>query len=178
MTDYFAYNKDEFELNIISCFKNFPTSDMREFIDIEMGPNCGQTFKNSVFRRIISYKVGKNWWFKVDDSCRRSVVTRELVAIWKLVISHKRIAYEFDGQTIEAYCQDRLADVEKDLADGKFNEQTYIDKCNWIKHLKETDEELLDCCDCCPIGSFNSQVLNIICMPCEWDIKSSCVKFT
>ena len=176
MTELFRYDKDEFEQDIISFLKNTDTTFIRQLVDGEMG-NCCQTFKNAVFRRIISFRVGKNWWLKDDEICRRSKITSELVAIWKLVIAHKRIIYEYEEQTVEEYSHERLADVEKDFADGKFNEQAYIDKCNWIMHLKNVDENLLGCCDCSPIGSINSQILYIVCMPCLWDKNATCVKF-
>jgi hypothetical protein len=131
----FSYNKNNFEIDVISCFKNLDSISIKKFIDIEMD-NCCQTFQKNVYRRIISYKIGKSWWLEDDTVCNRSKVTRELVAIWILVIKIKKLCY--GNQSVEDYAQDRLADVEKDLADGKFNEQTYIEKCNWIKHLKET----------------------------------------
>lgn len=172
----FSYNKNNFELDVISCFKNFDSTSIKSFIDIEMR-NCCQTFQKNVFRRIISYKIGKSWWLEPDEICNTSKITSQLVAIWKLVIAHKRFVYDYEGKTVEEYAQDRLADVEKDLADGKFNEQTYIEKCNWIMRLKKSDEILLNCCGCSPIGNIDSQILHIICMPCQWDKNTTCIRF-
>jgi hypothetical protein len=136
VTELFKYDKDEFEQDITSCLKNADTTYTRQLVDVEVG-NCCQTLKSAVFRRIISFRVGKNWWLEPDEICRRSKVTSELVAIWKLVTAHKRMVYDYEEQTVEEYAHERLADVEKNFADGKFNEQAYIDKCNWIMHLKK-----------------------------------------
>ena len=179
MADLFLYEMEKFDLEIISYFKTHTTADIKNYIDDEM-ERSSKTFKSAVLRRIVSYKIGKSWWLEDETICSRSKVTRELVAIWILVIKIKKLCY--GNQSVEDYAQDRLADVEKDLADGKFNEQTYIEKCNWIKHLKETDEELLDCCICSPIGSMNSPIgwsntiLRIVCLPCGWDSDSTCVR--
>ena len=87
----------------------------------------------------------------------------------------------YDTQSVVEYAHERLADVEKKLTDGEINEQTYIEKCNWIKHCKEMDEALMDCCSCSPIGTINAheegEDLRILCLPCGWDANSTCVRF-
>ena len=117
----------------------------------------------------------------MNEIRNRTKITRELVAIWKLVIIMKRTAV-YDTKSVEEFAHEQLAVVEKKLADGEINEQTFIEKCNWIKHLKDLDEALMDACSCCPIGSMNpnsggENVLRIACLPCAWDAQSTCVKF-
>ena len=180
MTDLFTYDKEDFASNVLFFLKdNFAPNDIRNFIDAEIQSAC-PSFKTAVFRRIIAFRVGKEWWLPMAEMCNRTKITRELVAIWKVVVSMKRAIY--DNQSVVEYAHERLADAETKLADGKINEQTFIKKCNLIMHVKEKDEALMDCCSCCPIGSMNPQggnpVLHICCLPCGWDANSTCVRFT
>ena len=182
MTDLFIYNKEDFGADILYYLKEcFTTVELKKFIDttIETG---SATFRSAVYRRIISFRVGKeDWWLSMADIHNCTKIAKELVAIWKLVITMKRNII-YDKMSVEDYAHERLEAVEKRLVDGEINEQTYIEKCNWIKHLKEIDEAQMDCCSCCPIGSMNPHeggepVLRIMCLPCDWDRDSTCVRF-
>lgn len=180
MTAQFIYDKEDFENECMFHFTdNFTPRSIKSFIDANM-EHATASFRSAVYRRIISCKVGKEWWLNENDLNNHTKITRELVAIWKLVISLKKLVY--DDQTVEQFAQNRLAEVEKMLADGEINEQTFIEKCNWIMEVKNSDEALVNCCPCNPIGTMNptlsaSNVLRIVCLPCGWDNAATIVKF-
>ena len=83
--------------------------------------------------------------------------------------------------SVEDFGHKKFEALEKQLVDGAINEQTYIEECNFIKFMKEVDEQLMDCCPCSPIGSMNpmgsDSVLRIMCLECDWDKDSTCVQF-
>ena len=151
-------------------------------IDAEMSDAC-HAFKYAVFRWIMKFRKGEDvWWFssehKVEDRTR---IAKELVAIWKLCILLLHAFYE--SPSVAEFAHERLDDVQKLLENGEINEQTYIERCNWIKHCKEVDEQLINCCPCHAIGSLSiargidEPVLRICCLPCGWDKCSTVVKF-
>jgi CRISPR/Cas system CSM-associated protein Csm3 (group 7 of RAMP superfamily) len=177
----FNYNKEEFAIDIFVFFKALSNQQIKAMIDYHIQiPNT--SFKTKIFSRIISYKVDKEWWIDDIEAKKRTDIARELVAIWKLVVILKKtIVYK--DQTVEEFAQERLAECEKDHQDGKINEQTYIETCNHIMMIKNSDEALVNCCSCRPLGSFRQEDeeeeirLMIICMPCGWDENSKPVAF-
>jgi len=181
MTDLFIYRKGIFENIVLSFFKkNYTATEIKDIINANIRTG-GSAFKNAVYRRIINYRVGKdNWWLSMEEIRNSTKITRELVAIWKLVINIKRGIYS--DISVEDFGHNKFEALEKQLVDGEINEQTYIEECNFIKLIKEVDEQLMDCCSCCPIGSMNPHeggepVLRIMCLPCDWDRDSTCVRF-
>ena len=181
MTDMFVYRKGTFEKIVLAFFKReYTATEIKEIIDANIRTG-GSAFKNAVYRRIISYRVGKdNWWLSMEESRNRTKITRELVAIWKLMVNIKTGIYS--DISVEDFGHNKFEALEKQLVDGAINEQTYIEECNFIKFMKEVDEQLMDCCPCCPIGSMNLQsggepVLRIMCLECDWDKDSTCVQF-
>jgi len=180
MTDLFIYDKEDFASTVVYCWKGTSSVDIRELIDVEF-PTASKTFRNSVFRRIIALRVGGDWWLEDSSICNHTKTTRELVAIWKIVLSIMRYAV-YSTISVNEFASERLAEVEIRVMSGEINEQTYIEHCDWIKKCKEKDEALMDCCSCCPIGSMNQQeggkaVLRIMCLPSGWDVNSTCVRF-
>jgi len=180
MADIFEYVKEEFETHILYHFKSgnkYTAAEIKRIVYEEIALDDDK-FKADVFRRIISFRTGRDWWLEPKDFSKSTQVARELVAIWKIMVHIIESSYE--DTSVEEFAQERLNDVEIDLADGKINEQTYIEKCNWIMKLKDIDEELLNVCSCCCIGSITPKVnekLKIICLPCGWNKDSTCVKF-
>jgi len=170
-TTFFTYSKEQFE-EVISYFDNQSIKDIYTLIQNKVSNNC-QVFRTAVLRRIVSYKIGENWWFEDTD-------TRELVAIWKLVLASKKI--EYGEESIDKYSYERLELMEKKVAEGKINENDYIKRCKLINRQREIDKVLIDSCACCCIGSKttweNDSPLRIVCLPCGWDSRSQCVKFT
>jgi len=181
MGDMFIYGKGTFENIVFAFFKEtYTATEIKDMINANIRTG-GSAFKNAVYRRIISYRVGNDdWWLSMEEIRNRTKITRELVAIWKLMINIKRVIYS--DISVEDHGHNKLEALEKKLADGEINEQTYIKDCNFIRLIKEIDEQLLDCCPCCPIGSMNPQsggepVLRIMCLECDWDKDSTCVQF-
>ena len=82
----------------------------------------------------MSFKLGKEFWF---NGCSRNhtQIARELLAIWRIVINVKRMVY--NDKSIEDTAHESLDIVQEKLEKNEINEQEYIEKCNWIKHLKE-----------------------------------------
>ena len=181
MTDSFTYDKEDFGYFILNYLKRaFTPKDIKNIIEAEM-TSASQTFRNNVFRRIIAFRVGGDWWYSNSQHCNRTKVTRELVAIWKLVTRlHKSM---FADKSVEEYAHEHLAEYEKKLHDGEINEQEFIEKSNWIMRCKDSDEALVDCCSCCVVGSMNipedmtEYILRIVCLPCGWDVNSTPVRF-
>ena len=178
-THFFTYNKKQFE-EVISYFDSQSIKDIRVLIEKQMSnTSTSPELKDAVSRRVISYKTGRNWWFK-DDEDQTSKTTQELVAIWKLVLASKK--EDYGEETIDNYSYERLELIEKKVADGKINENDFKVMCESIKRQKEIDEVLIDCCACCCIGSRTiwekDSPLRILCLPCGWDSHSVCVKFS
>jgi len=177
VTDTLEYNKEDFELDVVSHFKNFTATEFKGFIDVEVRNNS-TTFKGAVLRGTISYKTGRIWWLEQSEFCSRTKITKELVAstTWKLNTALKRVAT--GNQTVEEYARDRLEEVEGKLSDGEINESTYTQSCDWTKRRREVVEALLDCCSCCPTGTTtfqSSPTLRVPCLPCEWNTSATCV---
>ena len=82
MGDMFVYRKGTFEKIVLAFFKReYTATEIKEIIDANIRTG-GSAFKNAVYRRIISYRVGKdNWWLSMEESRNRTKITRELVAI-------------------------------------------------------------------------------------------------
>ena len=156
-------------------FDNFSIPEIKkDFIDVFMR-NCSRTFKNAVFQRLIRYKKGEDYW---ADEGNFTKSAQELVAIWKMA----RIAVKgtiYDELSVVEYAQERLEALETELKEGNINEQRYIEKCNWIKFVKERDEKLLSGCACNVIGNIDDDDddLEIICLPCDWDKDAVIVRF-
>jgi uncharacterized membrane protein YwzB len=170
MPELFMYNKEQFAKEVMIFFgTNVSAREVSDFIDDYMNQSS-PTFRKSVFRRIMSFKVGNEFW-AITETNNESLV-RELVAIWKLYVRMTKGIFE--EKTVEEFAQEKLENSEKQLEDGIINEQQYIDSCNWIMKRKEDDERIVDCCSCSPIGSMNKStddelILRIVCLPCDWN---------
>jgi hypothetical protein len=169
---------EDFASDILYILKNCTSAEIKEIIEIEIENAC-TSFKKAIYKRIISFKVGNEWWF--EGTNHNAKTTRELVAIWKLTINLKKQTI-YNNISVADYSHERLQEVEQSLKNCEITEQTYIEKCNHIMRCKEKEEALMNCCSCTVIGSnllheSDENILRIICLPCDWDANSACLKF-
>lgn len=172
--EIFVYDKEDFETNVMLWFKYQDAKSIKEFIEEEISDNL-RPYKTAVYRRILNYKNGKDWFISTRDlsQVEKEKERDELIAIWKLSVKSQKAFYETNYEVkpdkdddededrpdylkgVDAWFYEALAGVETELEKGEINEQDFITRCNNMKRDKQKTEDLLSACICSVLGRQN-----------------------
>lgn len=173
--EIFTYTKDRMEHELMIYINKLKDTSIKKIINSEL--DTSEKNKKNVYKRILKFKVGLDWW----EYDTRQNLAIELTLIWKLALKVMRGYYSTLDGGLEGEAHRELEELEKEMEEEKINEQEYIQRCNIIRDLKNEKEILLDACSCSLLGNINDAikenadgtktniiVFRVMCLPCGW----------
>jgi hypothetical protein len=164
------------EKDVMIYLKHLNATSINTLINENFDKYSKQTRKN-ILKRILKYINGFDWWEldKVPD------LAIELTLIWKLSLKVMKGYFELQEDGLLGEAQRELERLETDLEAEKINEQQYIERCNYVRNKKDTEECLMNVYVCSLLGKINPAIkeyddgtrtktlaLRIMCLPCGW----------
>jgi len=171
----FLYSKERMENELMIFINHLKNTSIKSVVYREL--DTTETNKKNVYKRILKFKTGFDWW---EYDTRKNLAI-ELTLIWKLSIKSMKGYYSTKEGGLEGEAHRELADLEKEMEEGKINEHEYIQRCNRIRDMKNDNEVLMDACICSLLGNINDaitenddgskttiKVFRVMCLPCGW----------
>jgi len=134
------YTKEEMKQALLGYITCFDAPKIKEIIFEEI--KADKKTKNNIYKRILKAKLNQDWW---DFESPKNLAA-ELTHIFKLCIELMEGYFAATEGGLEGEAFRELERLETDLEAEKINEQQYIERCNYVRDKKDSEEHLLSLC--------------------------------
>jgi hypothetical protein len=171
------YTREEMKQALLGYITCFDAPKIKEIIFREI--KADKKTKEIIYKRILKAKLNQDWWdFEISKK-----LAVELTHIFKLCIELMAGYFAVIEGGLEGEAFGELERLEADLEAEKINEQQYIERCNFVRDKKDSEEHLLSLCvsECSVMGLMNPAikenadgsrtnilVFKVMCVPRGW----------